>query len=124
MHGRIDDDPSMHDVPLRSPERDAEVLAQLDDLGIGFGQPAYLDRKGPHIPGTDLYDGEDGSIEDDDDESYPLCPACGSPIDYCQGHGEIGDPLGADILKLHDLGQHQDCHPVGCDYLRELAQTP
>ena len=26
--------------------------------------PAYLDRKGPHVPGTDFYDGEDGSIED------------------------------------------------------------
>jgi len=76
---------------------------------------AYLDRKGPHVPGTDFYDGSDGSIEDDS-----RCPACGDPIDYCRGHGEIGDPLGADILKLHDLGLHQDCNLLGCDEAARL----
>ena len=20
------------------------------------------------------------------------CPACGDPMDYCQGHGDMGDP--------------------------------
>ena len=27
------------------------------------------------------------------------CPACWSPMDYCQGHGEIGDPEGFAILQ-------------------------
>jgi len=43
------------------------------------------------------------------------CPACGSPIDYCQGHGEIGDPAGRAILRDHDHGYHSHCHPDGCD---------
>lgn len=43
------------------------------------------------------------------------CPACGDPIDYCQGHGEIGDPAGCAILDAHDDGYHTTCHPAGCD---------
>lgn len=43
------------------------------------------------------------------------CPACGQPIDYCQGHGDIGDPAGAWILHRHDEGSHEECHPLGCD---------
>ena len=43
------------------------------------------------------------------------CPACGSQIDYCQGHGEIGDPHGARILAEHDEGFHANCNPRGCD---------
>ena len=27
------------------------------------------------------------------------CPACGEPADYCQGHGEIGDPEGFAIVQ-------------------------
>ncbi|HEY6057206.1 MAG TPA: hypothetical protein VIV06_04200 [Candidatus Limnocylindrales bacterium] len=48
-------------------------------------------------------------------EYVSRCPACGDPIDYCQGHGEIGDPTGAAILADHDAGQHWRCHPAGCD---------
>ncbi len=43
-------------------------------------------------------------------EIVSLCPACGSVIDYCQGHGEIGDPVGRAILDKHDDGDHSDCH--------------
>lgn len=39
------------------------------------------------------------------------CPACGQPIDYCQGHGTLGDPAGAYLLALHDRDDHDDCHP-------------
>src|SRR5690606_40353850 len=42
-------------------------------------------------------------------------PACGELIDYCQGHGDIGDPAGAAILSAHDDDVHVDCHPRGCD---------
>lgn len=43
------------------------------------------------------------------------CPACGDPIDFCRGHGEIGDPDGRAILDAHDDGDHSQCHPNGCD---------
>lgn len=50
----------------------------------------------------------------DDDEPI-ACPACGSSMDYCQGHGPSGDPLGYAILVAHDDGEHDNCHPDGCD---------
>ena len=37
------------------------------------------------------------------------CPACGEPIDYCQGHGSIADRWGAAILRAHDGGNHVAC---------------
>lgn len=43
------------------------------------------------------------------------CPACGQPIDYCQGHGESGDPAGFEILTMHDDEDHRFCDPRGCD---------
>lgn len=39
------------------------------------------------------------------------CPACGDPSDYCQGHGEIGDPESHAILDMHDAGNHAGCMP-------------
>jgi hypothetical protein len=38
------------------------------------------------------------------------CPCCGDLIDYCPGHGEIGDPIGAQILADHDNDVHLLCH--------------
>jgi hypothetical protein len=46
------------------------------------------------------------------------CPACGEPIDYCQGHGELGDPEGHAVLQQHDDDDHVDCHPIGCEFRR------
>ena len=48
---------------------------------------------------------------------FPACPACGDPIDYCQGHGEMGDPYGWAVLRAHDNGHHADCDPRGCEYV-------
>jgi hypothetical protein len=48
----------------------------------------------------------------------PHCPACGQPIQYCSGHGSIGDPWGHDILTAHDNGDHADCDPFGCDAVK------
>lgn len=51
-------------------------------------------------------------------ESYDYvsrCPACGDPIDFCQGHGAIGDPFGHTILEQHDDGDHSLCSPEGCE---------
>lgn len=50
-----------------------------------------------------------------DEAAYSSCPACGSPMDYCQGHGPMGDPAGFDVLIAHDEGNHYGCHPDGCD---------
>lgn len=51
-----------------------------------------------------------GSVTDDYGTS--ICPACGDRIDYCQGHGVIGDPRGRAILDRHDSGDHEHCHPT------------
>lgn len=33
-------------------------------------------------------------------DDFPIdeCPVCLEPMDYCQGHGEIGDPEGFRML--------------------------
>jgi len=56
-----------------------------------------------------------GPFEECDPELLSRCPACGDVIDYCRGHGEIGDATGFAILKAHDEGIHTDCHGDGCD---------
>lgn len=48
-------------------------------------------------------------------ENVSRCPVCGSVIDYCPGHGEIGDRLGFNILAMHDGGDHSMCNPIGCE---------
>lgn len=50
------------------------------------------------------------------------CPACGSPVDYCLGHGEIGDPRGAAVLEAHDFGEHSTCH--ASSYCRDQDGEP
>lgn len=47
-----------------------------------------------------------------EDYSEPLCPACGQPIDYCQGHGRIGDPVGYHIMLRHEYADHTQCHEL------------
>lgn len=54
-------------------------------------------------------------LEECDEAGLDRCIACGDVIDYCQGHGEIGDPAGYAILMNHDEGNHTDCNPAGCD---------
>jgi len=44
--------------------------------------------------------------------AFARCPACGDPHDYCQGHGEIGDPDGRAIVDAHDDGEHTNCMKV------------
>lgn len=43
------------------------------------------------------------------------CVACGDPIDYCQGHGEVGDFWGHVILTSHDCGIHSFCDEDACE---------
>lgn len=57
---------------------------------------------------TELFgDGEADDVE--------RCHVCGEPNDYCQGHGELGDSRGWSIALAHDFGDHQQCHPAGCE---------
>ena len=44
-----------------------------------------------------------GKIMMDDPVTYDQCPVCLYPMDYCQGHGEIGDYEGFLILQEEDL---------------------
>lgn len=39
------------------------------------------------------------------------CPACGDVIDFCRGHGLMGDTQGYVTLRRHDMGNHRDCDP-------------
>lgn len=58
--------------------------------------------------------------QDEMTEELSRCPACGEPIDYCQGHGEFGDAWGFAILELHDEGDHSQCHPDGCEEAKRV----
>jgi len=40
------------------------------------------------------------------------CPACGDHVDYCQGHGPMGDPQNYAVIRLHEDGVHSMCHPL------------
>jgi hypothetical protein len=37
------------------------------------------------------------------------CAACGQEVDYCQGHGPIGDPAGHAIIEQHENDDHSEC---------------
>ena len=60
-----------------------------------------------------------GETTREDEEYVSRCPACGDVIDYCQGHGEMGDPAGFAILAAHDEDDHSGCHPDGCEMAPE-----
>ena len=52
-----------------------------------------------------------GPTPEDETPDWLRCPACNEPVDYCQGHGEIGDPDGFAVLEAHDHDDHRSCHP-------------
>lgn len=75
-----------------------------------------------HIEGTDaLLDGWGDPAEMEYWMSQARCPACGDWIDYCQGHGDLGDPDGARILALHDDDDHSECHSMADCRFEDLA---
>ena len=59
-----------------------------------------------------------------DTEYLSRCVVCGEWIDFCQGHGEIGDPAGYAILKSHDSGDHSKCHPKECGEAPCRCESP
>ena len=68
-------------------------------------------------------------IEDCPEECCPdehvttACPACGEYPDYCQGHGEMGDPVGHDILTKHDNGDHTECVSAFAPFLHRCEDN-
>lgn len=74
--------------------------------------------QGGPMPDSDYLHG----LEAVEAEYLSMCPACGSVIDYCQGHGSTGDPEGARILEQHDNEDHSDCHPDGCTFLDDRLE--
>jgi hypothetical protein len=91
---------------------------------------AYVGDRSEEAPARWLLDGDTSMECPDDcdcprcqDENESRCPVCGDFSDYCLGHGEIGDPAGFAILTSHDAGNHDDCHPEGCEEApRHLAR--
>lgn len=51
------------------------------------------------------------------------CVVCGDPIDYCQGHGPMGDPDGYEILEAHESGHHERCDATACDERQEWIEA-
>jgi hypothetical protein len=88
--------------------------AERKEITTRFVVTCPADRALLELTKGDYPKGEAGMVENETDEA--VCPACGNPIDYCPGHGEIGDRPGALILRLHDRGDHSHCHPAaGCE---------
>lgn len=57
-------------------------------------------------------------------DSFPdmeRCPACGDPIDYCQGHGPIGDPEGHAILMASEFADDNTAPVMSADELDALV---
>lgn len=89
---------------LPTDERAAQMTdsQMLGDLLVRMGGADYADpEQGPEPPPEDV----------------ARCPACGQLIDHCQGHGEMGDPVGFAVLAAHDEGDHSQCHPAGCEHV-------
>lgn len=86
------------DTPEPTAEPEPATLAELE---------AATDRAAANL--AELFG--DGEADDDGER----CPVCGDPADYCQGHGETGDPRGWRKMIAHDHGDHTECHPAGCE---------
>ena len=51
------------------------------------------------------FDGYTVDDEEEEVETYPVCPTCGNPIVICQGHGRIGDP--EEYTALQKWARHE-----------------
>lgn len=71
---------------------------------------AALDATCPQC-GLDFLQGAHSDCESDPQHSNEgeTCPACGDFVEYCLGHGVIGDPDGAAIIMFHEDGRHMYC---------------
>lgn len=91
-------------------QHDTDTEDLVYEVKVGWAAehaPELLDERGDAIDWDALCDAFDAfdwraEIARDEDaawESWGRCPACSEPIDYCQGHGPIGDPEGWAILQ-------------------------
>lgn len=90
-------------IPMR-PLKEVMVLSIEDTTGVKPDADSFPEDY--YAGSTELY-GYD----------FARCPACGETMDWCQGHGEMGDPVGFNILRAHDLGDHSMCSELGCEEL-------
>ncbi|WNM69993.1 hypothetical protein SEA_GUYFAGIERI_90 [Rhodococcus phage GuyFagieri] len=109
------------DVPAMSyNSRGAQLLRSVTATQPTVWTPAdgWTD---PATPGEGEPD--DDTDPDDDGEPVSRCVVCGEVIDYCNGHGPIGDPDGARVLDDHDNDEHSGCHPAGCEVMRDALRA-
>lgn len=86
------------------------TLAWRDNPNTPEGR-TVLDAIGQHFIENNI-----GNDRWADIEVVSYCVACGDVIDYCLGHGEIGDRAGWAILQQHyEHDIHDNCDPHGCD---------
>ena len=63
---------------------------------------AYLTDEGEALATfTDVVEPQPNPLADTDSFGIDECPVCEDPLDYCQGHGEIGDPRGYALLQSY-----------------------
>ena len=86
------------------------------------GRRVFIDDRDEILSGRAVRADDCTHDDECDCELVSLCPACGDAIDYCQGHGEIGDPAGYAQLLAHDNGKHDDCSITGCDWAYQREQ--
>lgn len=111
--------------PWQHPEIHDDVMSQPD--GSQGVQWTLIGRSGQQGGGQHMHNSEfiGGGLADEilGQSGYyvaivcswsPGCPVCGDKPDYCQGHGEIGDPAGFKTLERHDNGDHEGCID-GCE---------
>lgn len=89
--------------------------------------PASYEERASWAPGEAVTNDEEAAAAYDaqwyNDDDLARCVACGERIDYCQGHGELGDRWGFAVLEAHDAGDHSTCHPAGCEHAGEGLET-
>jgi hypothetical protein len=83
-----------------------------DDCGL---ESSVVDWPGHGWGSTTHHLGDYPCVDHGETDHGSRCPACGETSDYCQGHGESGDPYGHSILRNHDDGVHDDCVDGACD---------
>lgn len=84
-------------------------------LAGAYRCPLPHGHDGDHLPGPTPVVAAECPTDPD------RCPVCGDLPDYCQGHGDLGDPNGAELLRRHDGGDHVWCADSGGQAHRSRA---
>ena len=77
----------------------AYLRSQIVAERISWYEIGELQSLAEHVDPSDMLLREWADVHEFDVDYVDTCIVCGDPIDYCQGHGEIGDPEGFAILQ-------------------------